>query len=79
MSEVVIGVGPHKRSRTLAAVDEAGRRPGQRTVAVANDGHVQALERASRWPAVRFALEGCRRGNGIHRVAQGRVRGRTDL
>jgi transposase len=60
MGEVVIGVDAHKRSHTLVAVDEVGRKAGERTVAATSEGHLQALEWASRWPAVRFALEDCR-------------------
>ncbi len=60
MTEVVIGVDAHKRSHTLVAVDEVGRKVGERTVAATNDGHLQALEWASRWAGARFALEDCR-------------------
>jgi transposase len=60
MGEVVIGVDAHKRSHTLVAVDEVGRKAGERTVAATGEGHLQALEWASQWPAVRFALEDCR-------------------
>jgi transposase len=60
MGEVVIGVDAHKRSHTLVAVDEVGRRLGERTVTASSEGHLQALEWASQWPAVRFALEDCR-------------------
>ncbi len=60
MGEVVIGVDAHKRSHTLVAVDEVGRKLGERTVAATSEGHLQALEWASRWPVVRFALEDCR-------------------
>ena len=57
MGEVVIGVDAHKRSHTLVAVDEVGRKLGERTVPATGEGHLQALEWASRWPAARFALE----------------------
>jgi transposase len=60
MGEVVIGVDAHKRSHTLVAVDEVGRWLGERTVTASSEGHLQALEWASQWPAVRFALEDCR-------------------
>ena len=59
MGEVVIGVDAHKRSHTLVAVDQVGRKLGERTVAATSEGHLQALEWASRWPAARFALEDC--------------------
>lgn len=60
MGEVVVGVDAHKRSHTLVAVDEVGRKLGERAVAATSEGHLAALEWASRWPAVRFALEDCR-------------------
>lgn len=60
MSEVLIGVDAHKRSHTLVAVDQVGRKLGGRTFAATSDGHLQALEWASQWPEVRFALEDCR-------------------
>ena len=57
--EVVIGVDAHKRSHTLVAVDAVGRKLGERTVPATGEGHLQALEWASRWPGARFALEDC--------------------
>ncbi len=60
MSEVVIGVDAHKRSHTLVAVDEVGRKLGERTVAATSEGHLQVLEWASQWAQVRFAVEDCR-------------------
>jgi transposase len=38
MGEVVIGVDAHKRSDTPAAVDEVGRKLGERTVAATSEG-----------------------------------------
>ena len=35
---VVIGADSHKRTHTVVAVDEVGRRLGERTVATTNDG-----------------------------------------
>jgi transposase len=60
MGEVVVGVDAHKRSHTLVAVDVVGRKLGERTAAATSEGHLQALEWASQWPEVRFALEDCR-------------------
>lgn len=60
MGEVVVGVDAHKRSHTLVAVDEVGRKLGERTLAATSDGHLQAVQWASQWPRVRFALEDCR-------------------
>ena len=48
MGDVVIGVDAHKRSHTLVAVDEVGRKLGER-VAATGEGHSQALEWASCW------------------------------
>src|SRR3984957_18368699 len=57
---VVIGVDAHKRTHTLVAVDEAGRKLGERTVAATSEGHLQAARWAGQWPGARFALEDCR-------------------
>ena len=57
---VVIGVDAHKRTHTLVAVDEAGRKLGERTLAATSEGHLQAARRAGQWPGARFALEDCR-------------------
>jgi transposase len=57
---VVIGVDAHKRSHTLVAADELGRKLGERTVGTTSDGHLQAVQWAAQWPQVRFALEDCR-------------------
>lgn len=57
---VVIGVDAHKRTHTLVAVDEAGRRLAEKTVAATPDGHLEAVEWAARWPERIFALEDCR-------------------
>jgi transposase len=59
---VVIGVGAHKRTHTLVAVDQVGRKLGERTVAATPTGHLQALGWAAGWPQsqVTFALEDCR-------------------
>jgi hypothetical protein len=53
MGEVVIGVDAHKRSHTLVAVDEVGRKLGERVVDATSEGHLQALAWASRWDRVR--------------------------
>ena len=57
---VTIGVDAHKRTHTLVAVDEAGRKLSERTVAATLDGHFEALEWASQWDDRCFALEDCR-------------------
>jgi len=38
---VVVGVDAHKRTHTLVAVDQVGRKLGERTVAATSDGHLQ--------------------------------------
>jgi hypothetical protein len=37
---VVIGVDAHKRTHTLVAVDDAGRKLGERTLAATSEGHL---------------------------------------
>lgn len=60
MPVVIVGVDVHKRTHTLVAVDETGRKLAERTVAATPDGHLEAVAWASRWPERRFALEDCR-------------------
>lgn len=57
---VIVGVDAHKSTHTLVAVDEVGRKLGERTVAATTEGHLDALGWAGRWPERRFALEDCR-------------------
>jgi transposase len=57
---VIIGVDAHKRSHTLVAVDEAGRRLAEKTVQATPGGHLDALAWAARWPERQFAVEDCR-------------------
>jgi hypothetical protein len=42
------------------AVDDLGRRLGEKTVPATSDGHFEAVEWARQWPQVRFAVEDCR-------------------
>jgi transposase len=44
---VILGVDAHKRTHTLVAIDDAGRKLGERTVAATTDGHLQALQCAA--------------------------------
>ena len=37
---IVIGADSHKRTHTVVAVDEVGRRLGERTVKATSDGHL---------------------------------------
>lgn len=57
---LVIGVDSHKRTHTFVAVDEVGRRLGEKTVAATTEGHLALLTWAATWPQVTFALEDCR-------------------
>ncbi|HEX2374312.1 MAG TPA: IS110 family transposase [Actinomycetota bacterium] len=57
---IVIGADSHKRTHTVVAVDEVGRRLGERTVATTSDGHLELLRWSAQWPQVTFALEDCR-------------------
>jgi transposase len=57
---IVIGADSHKRTHTVVAVDQVGRRLGERTVKATSDGHLTLLQWSAQWPQVRFALEDCR-------------------
>jgi hypothetical protein len=57
---VVIGVDSHKRTHTVVAVDEAGRKLAERTVATTMEGHLELLGWSHRWPERTWALEDCR-------------------
>ena len=57
---VVVGVDAHKRTHTLVAVDEVGRKLGERVVRATPDGHLQAVQWAGQWTGVSFAVEDCR-------------------
>ena len=45
---VVIGTDVHKRSHTFVAVDEVGRKLGEKTVAATTTGHRKALRGPAR-------------------------------
>src|SRR5688572_3715844 len=59
---VVIGVDAHKKTHTLVAVDDVGRKLGEHTVKATDEGHAHAL----RWARLNFGadvvwgLEDCR-------------------
>jgi transposase len=57
---VVIGVDSHKRTHTVVAVDEAGRKLAERTVDTTADGHLELLGWGRTWPERTWALEDCR-------------------
>lgn len=54
---VILGADVHKRTHTIVAVDERGRRLGERTVGATGDGHLELLRWAHQWPERRFAIE----------------------
>jgi NAD(P)-dependent dehydrogenase (short-subunit alcohol dehydrogenase family) len=57
---VMIGTDSHKRTHTVVAVDDVGRRLGEKTLATTSDGHLGLVQWAAQWPQVTFALEDCR-------------------
>ena len=57
---IVIGVDSHKRTHTVVAVDQVGRRLGERTVKATSDGHLELVRWSAQWSQVTFALEDCR-------------------
>jgi transposase len=57
---IILGVDAHKRSHTLVAVDEVGRKLGERTVSATQEGHLDAITWSARWPERLFAVEDCR-------------------
>jgi transposase len=57
---VMIGADSHKRTHTVVALDDLGRRVGEKTVAATSEGHLLLVQWAAQWPEVTFALEDCR-------------------
>jgi transposase len=58
---VVLGVDAHKRSHTIVAVDELGRKLGQRTAGTSSDDHLSLLAWAETFGGERlWAVEDCR-------------------
>ena len=57
---VVIGADLHKRSHTLVAVDETGRKVAEKQVSATRPGHLEVRRWAAQWPERSFALEDCR-------------------
>jgi transposase len=57
---VTIGVDSHKRTHTLVAVDEVGRKLGEMTAPARSAGHLALHRWAMRWPERQFAQEDCR-------------------
>src|SRR4051794_32057177 len=56
----MIGTDSHKRTDTVVALDDVGRRLGELTVAVNREGHLKLLAWSAQWDQVSFALEDCR-------------------
>lgn len=62
---VTIGTDSHKRTHTVVALDEVGRRLGTKTVATNSQGHLALVEWAAQFTehdeqVLCFALEDCR-------------------
>jgi transposase len=57
---VIIRTDSHKRTHTVVAVDDVGRRVDEKTVAATSEGHLLLVQWAAQWPEVTFALEDCR-------------------
>lgn len=57
---VILGADLHKRTHTIVAVDEQGRKLAERTVAATPEGHLELRRWAERFAERRWALEDCR-------------------
>ena len=57
---VMIGTDSHKRTHTVVALDNIGRRLGELTVTATTDGHLKLIAWSGQWDQVSFALEDCR-------------------
>jgi transposase len=57
---IIVGIDAHKRTHTLVAVDETGRKLAEYTIGATAEGHLHGLRWAARWPERRFAIEDCR-------------------
>jgi transposase len=58
---VIVGIDAHKRSHTAVAIDEAGRKLGQRTTGTTSGDHLALLGWAREFgPQRRWAIEDCR-------------------
>src|SRR3954470_15349452 len=51
---VMIGADSHKRTHTLVALDDVGRRLGETTVKATGTGHLELVRWAARWDEVTF-------------------------
>jgi transposase len=59
---VMIGTDSHRRTHTVVALDDVGRRLDELTVAATSAGHLRLLEWTTQFDGVQFALEDCRVG-----------------
>lgn len=57
---VVIGADLHKRSHTLVAVDESGRKLAEKTASATPAGHLELRRWLGQWPDRTVGLEDCR-------------------
>jgi transposase len=57
---VTIGIDSHKRTHTLVAVDDTGRKLAETTAAATPAGHLELLRWATRFAERTFAQEDCR-------------------
>jgi transposase len=57
---VVIGVDSHKRTHTVVAADETGRKLAEKTVVATSAGHLELVRWAGRFTERTWALEDCR-------------------
>ena len=57
---VMIGADSHKRTHTVVAVDDVGRRLGVKTVRTNSEGHFELVRWSAQFDEVTFALEDCR-------------------
>ena len=57
---VMIGTDSHKRTHTVVAVDDVGRRLAVKTVRTNSEGHLELVRWSARFEQVTFALEDCR-------------------
>lgn len=60
VSVVVIGTDSHKKTHTVVALDDVGRRLGEKTLPATSDGHLDLVQWAAQWSRPTFALEDCR-------------------
>ena len=57
---VVIRTDSHKKTHTVVAVDEVGRRLAEKTLRTNSDGHLDLVRWSAQFDDVVFALEDCR-------------------